>query len=149
MAIIVRPVQRVNPRDTSGERKWYAVQKTVERVGEDKVAEDIADGTTLNPAEALMAIRQLCKILARHLLDSKSVELGNWGKFSVSIKSSPADSKSKLTLSNIEKVNIRFTPGDAIKSALEDAEFAWVEKDSSEEEEEEETSSDSSSTDEE
>lgn len=77
MAILVKPVQRVNPSDEDAPKKWYVTQ----------VAMDLADETTLNPSEAMMAIRQLRKILLRRLLGGESVKLGNWGSFSVTLSS--------------------------------------------------------------
>ena len=134
MAIVLKPIQRVNPRDTTGERKWYPIQKTLELVDENQVAEDIAEETTLNPSEALMVIRQLEKVVVEHLLDSKSVKLGDWGRFSIGLNTTAADSKEALSVSNVSQVNIRFTPGDAVKEALADAKFSWIEKDSDSEE---------------
>lgn len=43
--------------------KWYGVQKSMKKMTESEVAELVADETTLNPAEALMAIRQLRKVV--------------------------------------------------------------------------------------
>lgn len=77
MAIPVKPVQRVNPQDVTAEKKWYPVQSTVRQVDESEMAMEIADETTLNASEALMAIRQLRKIMQRHLLNSESVQLGD------------------------------------------------------------------------
>ena len=87
MAILVKPVQRVNPSDEDAPKKWYVTQVTTTQVDETQVAMDLADETTLNPSEAMMAIRQLRKILLRRLLGGESVKLGNWGSFSVTLSS--------------------------------------------------------------
>ena len=87
MAILVKPVQRVNPSDEDAPKKWYVTQVTTAQVDETQVAMDLADETTLNPSEAMMAIRQLRKILLRRLLGGESVKLGNWGSFSVPLSS--------------------------------------------------------------
>lgn len=95
---------------------------------ETEVAMDLADETTLNPSEAMMAIRQLRKILLRRLLGGESVKLGNWGSFSVTLSSIGADSKEAVTARNIKEVNLNFQPDEAFKADLQRATFVWVDK---------------------
>lgn len=128
MAILVKPVQRVNPIDEDAPKKWYVTQVTTAQVDETQVAMDLADETTLNPSEAMMAIRQLRKILLRRLLGGESVKLGNWGSFSVTLSSTGAETKEDVTARNIKSVNLNFQPDEAFKTDLQKATFAWVDK---------------------
>ena len=128
MAILIKPVQRVNPLKPDDPMRWYVTQVTTAQVDETQVAMDLADETTLNPSEAMMAIRQLRKILLRRLLGGESVKLGNWGSFSVTLSSTPADKKEDLTARNIRSVNLNFQPDEAFKTDLQKAQFAWVDK---------------------
>ena len=63
---------------------------------------ELADETTLNPSEAMMAIRQLRKILLRRLLGGESVKLGNWGSFSVTLSSLGVPTKEEVNAKNIK-----------------------------------------------
>lgn len=128
MAILLKKVARKNPQEPEASPLYYPVQNTIKQVDETTVAELIADETTLNPAEALMAIRQLRKVMVRELLNSNSVKLGNWGSFSITLNCKGSDSPQKVTASNVEKVNIRFTPGQELKESLQKAEFEWFER---------------------
>lgn len=128
MAILVKPVQRVNPSDKSAAKKWYVTQVTTALVDETQVAMDLADETTLNPSEAMMAIRQLRKILLRRLLGGESVKLGNWGSFSVTLSSTGVATKEEVNAKNIKSVNLNFQPDEAFKNDLQKATFAWVDK---------------------
>lgn len=128
MAILIKPVQRVNPLKPKDPQRWYVTQVTTAQVDETQVAMDLADETTLNPSEAMMAIRQLRKILLRRLLGGESVKLGNWGSFSVTLSSTPADKKEDLTARNIRSVNLNFHPDEAFKTDLQKVQFAWVDK---------------------
>lgn len=56
MAILVKPIQRINPQDKDAEKKWYVTQVTSAQVDETQVAMEIAEETTLNPSEGMMAI---------------------------------------------------------------------------------------------
>ncbi|WP_304250040.1 HU family DNA-binding protein [Parabacteroides gordonii] len=128
MGILVKAIQRINPRNKDAAKKWFAVQNSAGLVGETKVAELIADETTLNPAEALMSIRQLYKILLRLLLSGNSVKLGNWGTFSITLNCKGVEKKDDLKATDIVRVNINFQPGEEMKTALQKAEFVWIDK---------------------
>ena len=128
MAILLNTVTRKNPQDKGATPKYYPVQNTVKQVDESTVAELIADETTLNPAEALMAIRQLRKVLVRELLNSNSIKLGNWGSFSVTLSTEGSETAEMVKATNVKNVGIRFTPGTELKEALQKAEFEWFER---------------------
>lgn len=132
MAIILKKTQRVKPGTlkenmASAEKKWYPVQHTLQQMDESAVAAEVADETTLNPAEALMAIRQLRKVVLRALMDGKSVKLGDWGSFQVRLSTEGAATKETLTAANVKQVRINFQPGNEMKAALQKATFVWGE----------------------
>ena len=122
MAILIRAIQRANPRDKNAPKKWYGL------VPETKVAELIADETTLNPSEALMSIRQLRKVIQRLMADGHSVKLGDWGTFSPSLNSRGKDKKEDLKATDINCVNINFQPGEELKTAMQKVDFVWIDK---------------------
>ena len=126
MAIFYNKVERPVPGEPQT-KKWYAVLKVVNQVGEKEVARQIADETTLNPKEAETALSQLQKILARMLLDSKSVQLGDWGSFHLTCNSVGHDTRAEVGPSSIKKLNIRFSPGKALKNAIANAAFEAAE----------------------
>ena len=74
-------MQRVNPRDPEGARKWYVILKSVGQMDEHEVAKLVADETTLNPKEAEKAVYQLEKVMERLLRDGHTVQLGELGSF--------------------------------------------------------------------
>lgn len=126
MSIFLKKIQRVNPQDKQGPKKWYASQVTTEQMDETAVSEAIADETTLNAGEAMMAIRQLRKVILAALHNGKSVKLGNWGSFYAVAESDPADTAEALTAKNVKRVKINFRPGKEIKESLEKATFIWT-----------------------
>lgn len=130
MAILLKTVARKNPQDKNAPVKYYPIQKTIRMVDETTVAEAIADETTLNPVEALMAIRQLRKILVRELLNSNSVKLGNWGSFGITLSTTGSETPEQVKANNVKTVNVRFTPGVELKEAVQKAQFEWIDKDS-------------------
>lgn len=127
MSIFLKKIQRINPLKKDDPKKWYPTQVTVEQMNETAVAEAISDETTLNASEALMAIRQLRKVIVGAITNGKSVKLGDWGSFYASVEGTPADSKETLTANNVKRVNINFRPGKELKEAIAKAGFVWTE----------------------
>jgi predicted histone-like DNA-binding protein len=123
MSIFFNKVERVNPQKRDEAKKWYPSLKTVAQLQQREVAKEIADETTLNPKEAEMALEQLQKVLIRNLLVGNSVQLGDWGSFSLTCSGAPAESKEELTATNIKGLKIHFTPGKTLKNALMGASF--------------------------
>ncbi len=123
MAILFNKIERSNPGNPSAPKKWYPVLKALRRVKEKDVAKDIADETTLNRKEAEMALVQLEKVLIRNLLSSNSVQIGDWGTFYLTCKSTPSNTKGEVTANNIDNLNVRFLAGKSLKDALREATF--------------------------
>ena len=128
MPILIKPIQRVDPSKPTEAKKWHIVQTTTRQVDETEVAMELSDETTLNASEAMMAIRQLRKIVLRHLKAGESVKLGNWGSFNVTLSTQGAETKEALTANNIKAVNVNFQPDDAFKTEMQKAQFVWVDK---------------------
>ena len=128
MSIFLKAIQRINPLNPKGPKKWHPVQYTTKLVDEDEVAMLVADETTLNPMEAAMAIRQLRKVVQRLLLEGKSVKLGNWGTFSITLNTEGAETKKELTAHHVKRINIKFQPADELKAAMQKADFIWLDK---------------------
>ncbi len=128
MSIFLKPVQRINPSDPDAGKKWYPVQVTTKLVDETEVATLVAEGTTLNPMEALMAIRRLRNVVQRMLLDGKSVRLGDWGSFNITLSTKGEEGKEDLTVRNVKSVNINFQPGADLRLAMQKADFIWLNK---------------------
>ena len=127
MPVILNKVERINPQNRTAPAKWYASVKTVTQLSESAVARQIADETTLNRKEAEMALAQFEKVLINNLLQGNSVQMGDWGSFRLTCNSDSADRKEALTANSVKGLNIRFTPGKAIKEALKKANFVFAE----------------------
>ena len=109
MSILFNRVQKVNPQDRNAPKKWYPVLKRVSQVGEDEVAKQISDETTLNKNEAKMSMSQLEKVILNNLLSSRSVKLGSWGSIHARCKTTSSDTKDGVTARNITKVYVSVT----------------------------------------
>jgi len=127
MAIFYNKVERGNPSDPEAPKKWYPVLKTLGMVREKEVGKQIADETTLNPKEGEIALIQFQKILIRNLLEGRSVQLGDWGSFYLTLNSTGSDTKEEVSAANVTKINVRFKPGKELTEALAKAQLRQVE----------------------
>lgn len=128
MPILIKPFEQVDVKNPTGPKKWSIIQVSTGQVDENQVAQDIAEETTLNPAEAMMALRQLRKVVLRHLLAGETVSLGGWGSFRVTLSTQSVQTRAEVNAVNVKTVNIRFKPAAEFKADLQKATFAWVDK---------------------
>lgn len=126
MAVIYDKVAKKNPQ--TKEVKWYASVKTIKQVDDKEVAKLIADETTLNPHEALMAIAQLEKVVLSLLKGGYSVKLGDWASFFLTASSLGAESADQVTANLIKQVNVRCRFGKEFKDSLSKTEFVPASK---------------------
>ena len=50
------------------------------------------------------------------------------GTFNVTLNTEGADTREALTAHNVKRVNINFQPGDELKTAMQKADFVWLDK---------------------
>ena len=121
MPLFFNKMQRRNPQDPEGERKWYVVLRSTGVADEQEMAKLLSEETTLNPKEAEMAIYQLFKVVVRQLLNSKTVPLGSIGTLRLTVSSEGADTEKEAN-ANLIKTDFFEARSTAYakSSALED-----------------------------
>jgi predicted histone-like DNA-binding protein len=123
MALFYKKVQRGNPSNPAASKLWYPVLKSVGLVKEKKVAQLLADETTLNPKEAEMSIFQLFKVIIRLLLDGHTVQLGELGSFRLVARSEGSETEAEVNANKIKNVHVNFVASDALREELKKATF--------------------------
>jgi len=68
-------------------------------------------------------ISDLCLCIVEQLLEGRKVQLGDLGKFWISLSCNAADSMETFTDKNITAVNVVFTPGKCFENFMERATF--------------------------
>jgi predicted histone-like DNA-binding protein len=86
MALFFKKVQRGNPSNPAAPKLWYPILKSLGLIKEKKVAELLADETTLNPKEAEMTLFQLFKVIIRLPINGHTVQLDELGSFRVTAR---------------------------------------------------------------
>ncbi|WP_423127148.1 HU family DNA-binding protein [Gaoshiqia sp. Z1-71] len=124
MSILYKKVQRINPRDPEGARKWYISPKRIGQKSVKEIAEALAKNTTLSRGEASLVIDELQSVILSTLLDGYTVQMGDWGTFQLTVNSEGTDTEAESSPDKIKGVNIRFRPGKEMKEAIAKASFS-------------------------
>lgn len=116
-----------NPTDESAPKKAYAKAQCSEVLTFDKFVRHIADHNGVYTRGTVQGvISDMCECLVEMILEGKKVQLGALGNFWLSLSSKGADSAESFTATNIQAVNIIFTPGDDFENLIGRAEFEPV-----------------------
>ena len=120
-------VAKVNPQDPQGPRKYYPSYKSSGRANRRTLALEAADRSTLSDADMDASLANMLTLIPKHLALGEIVDLGDFGSFRLTISTEGADTEEEITVRNIKKVGVRFTPGPVFKEMLSQVKFEKAE----------------------
>lgn len=123
MPATYRVIEKSNPQDPQGLRKFYPSYASNGRVSQRELANRAADISTLSTADMAAAVEALLTLIPRLLAEGNIVDLGDFGRFHLAIEAEGADTATAVNRHHIKKVNARFTPGKEFKTILKQTEF--------------------------
>ncbi|MEQ9219031.1 MAG: HU family DNA-binding protein [Cyclobacteriaceae bacterium] len=130
MSIQFKTVRRAEPGVLGGgQYKYYAAIERDRNVEMRTFIKAIWARSTVNMADVYAVIETFLQLIPEYLLDGRAVDLGPFGKFSVSISSTGHDLPEDVTVYSIRKTRVLFTPGDELKDQLIKPKFIKVEND--------------------
>ena len=100
-----------------------------EPVDFERIAEEIAENSTMSSGDVSGVLRQLEKVVTLHILDGTTVKLGSLGIFSATIQATACDTKEEVKASTIKRVWVNFRPAPAFGKRLKDAKTHIVDLD--------------------
>ncbi|MBR1445820.1 MAG: DNA-binding protein [Alloprevotella sp.] len=125
MSLLYVKQPRKSPKDKSV--KFYPQVKSIKLIKQKEVAKLLSDETTLNPMEAAFVLEQLSKIVERLLLQSYSVQLGEWASFFLTNTSEGAETQEACTPQKIKALHVRVRFGKEFRQSLNSkAEYRYV-----------------------
>ena len=116
-------IARGNPRDSDAPKKYYPSYVSSGRKTTRDLSEQIAMISTVSSIDMLAAIESLLKTIPNELAAGNIIDLGEFGSFSLRIKSEGSETPEEVTAKNISNVLIQFRPGKAFKQVINDTEF--------------------------
>lgn len=126
MSVKFKAVERVNPRDLSLPRKYYAQVINGAEVDFDDLADLISKLSSLNFGEVMGALGALVEIIIIQLKEGNPVNLGSLGTFYLTMRSEGVASPEELSSNNIKSAVIQFRPAKRLKKMLETLDFEKV-----------------------
>jgi predicted histone-like DNA-binding protein len=119
MAITYVLTQKGNPGDPKAPKKFYAHAKSQEEFTLRKLSKEIAEGgSTVSDSDVLAVLKDLTKVLKRHLANGEIVRFGNFGSFQIAISSDGVEAAEKFNVSLIKGSKVVFRPGVDLKETL-------------------------------
>lgn len=111
-----------------GSYQYYLRAAGRELITVDKLAKKLAEQTSLSDIDVKMVLLGLSEIVPDLLLSNYSVEIGELGIFSVSLKSDPSPTKEEATWRKIRELKVNFRVNKSIQKRVRDASFRRIDQ---------------------
>ena len=113
-----------NPLHEDDPKKAYAVLQQTGGIDIDELAEHITGHNSVFSRGTIVGVlTEMCDCIRELLLQGYSIELGDLGRFSLSVNNEAADSIEEFTSNNIKAVNVNFNAGTRLQNLRRDAQF--------------------------
>ena len=123
MTVKYTVVARGNPQDPNAPKKYHVVAKSTGETTLPKLAERMAEISTLSSIDLTAALEALLTVIPKELAAGNIVRLGDFGSFSLRVRSEGAETEDGVSSRNITKRIIAFRPGKRFTSVVDDIEF--------------------------
>ena len=117
-------IQKVNPRDLVAPRKYYAVKQPQGNVTVRELATRISRESMLGIIETTAVIEALLQSIPDLLTDGKSVQLGEFGSFRLTLSSVGAESPETFNVGMITGPNLIFHAGKEFQDKLTQVKYS-------------------------
>ncbi|GHU66515.1 hypothetical protein FACS1894123_12320 [Bacteroidia bacterium] len=115
MAVKYTVSERGNPLNPAQPKKWYANAKSTGDTTLRALGKEIAQRSTVSPADTQAVLVALTEVLVEHLAEGKIVRLGDFGAFQVNVSSEGAETEAKFNASQMKGSKVVFRPGIDLK----------------------------------
>lgn len=126
MSVKYSVIERVNPRDLTLPRKFYANIQCGDDVKFNDLVGLISQFSTINYGDIHGVIQTLLHVIPYELKFGRIIHLGDLGSFYLTLQSEGKDSEDEFLNSDIKGSKLRFRPGLAIKKMLTTLDFERV-----------------------
>ncbi len=117
MSINFIPVPRVNPRDLSAPKQYYAFLERGDDVTFDELIAFIGKLSGINEPYIVAVMRTLEMVIIEQLSHGRYVHVGRIGTFYLSLSSEGVEKAEDLSSRDIKSMKIRFKPGKVLTHA--------------------------------
>ena len=115
--------QKTLPGQTDSPAKWYAVPVQGEKVSTEEVAHEIAERSTVSPADTEGVLESLAVVMPERLARGEPIHLRGVGTFRIGLHSSGVENPNDFNRSCIRGHHIIYTPDARILNALKNMHY--------------------------
>lgn len=126
MSLNFKAQQKINPRDLTAPKKFYATAQNNGIVDFEELTEFISDQSTLSEADIYAVLKAVEKTVIREMRKGRSIRLGDIGTINMSVKSEGKETAEEVLPSSIIRARTIFRPGKRIRLMLRNLEFTKV-----------------------
>ena len=126
MAINYSLTQRVNLKDATAPRKFYAISKSNGEETVRQLATEISKRSGLSSSEVFAVIEAFIDLVPERIAEGKIVRLGDFGSFNVTLSSEGVEKAEDFNSSYIKGNSLNFRPGKLVQKTLDTLEYTKV-----------------------
>ena len=112
-----------NPLKPTEAKKYYAQVKSSGETTLRELAKLISQTSTVSTADVMAVLEGFIEILPQEIARGQIVRLGDFGSFSLSIKSEGEEKEEKVNANSIKGNKLNFRPGKVVKDALNQIQY--------------------------
>ena len=133
MSVKFKVTERVNPRDLSLPRKFYARIINGDDINFTELSQLISKVSNLNYGTVVGTLATLIEVIELQLVHGRQVRLSDLGTFYLTLSSEGVDSPEEFRSDLIKKASIRFRPGNRLTKLVKTLDYQKVDDGSGEE----------------
>jgi predicted histone-like DNA-binding protein len=118
MSLNFKPGQRIDPSRPTAPPRYYPVQVYRGKMPLRKIAQEVAERTSLSSTDVIAVIDALANSVPFFLGEGMIVDLGDFGSFRTMIRGTGEESAHQVSAKNITKLNLIFRPGNEFEEQL-------------------------------
>ncbi|MCH2196491.1 HU family DNA-binding protein [Kordia sp.] len=124
MAIRYKVTERGTPGvKGGGSKKYYASATARKKIDLKQLSERLASISTVTEIDTIAVLQGLVHLLPEYLCNGNSISLGDFGTFTVHIKSEGKDTPEAVNATSIKDINVTFRPSVEFKKRMKAVDF--------------------------
>lgn len=127
--IKLKVVKKKNPQNLQAPERYYVQAVKSANVDLNWLAKIISSRSTVSKADCFAVLTACVDAMIEELSRGSIVNLDSLGSFQVSVKSSPSDTPSQVSVANVKSAHLIFRPSAEVKAALKNLKFTVSDSD--------------------
>ena len=119
MTIKIKALARINPRDVSAPKKYYATAINQGDMTLNSLSQQIALMSTVSKTDVYAVLMALTEVVPQALADGKIVRLGSLGSYRVVVNSDSVATAEEVSSHIVKQLRLTYRPSQELKTQVE------------------------------